>query len=139
MPKRLVAIGLAAALILAAAGTAAAATHTMSWRFTIFNNPNARQVAINLAEQQAALVEEEEDPLDRFREQLERRMMSQVHRAIIDMIFDEDVDPEGEFTVGDLEVLVTEVNGQVIIKVTNVVTGETTIIEYDTDPWPLTW
>src|SRR6056297_1848821 len=95
-------------LVFTLAGTVTAANYTMSWDFEVFNNPNATQVALNAAQTQDGLTEEEEDPMERFKEGLERRLYSAAQREIVDMIIDEDGLAVGEYNVGNLEIVVGE-------------------------------
>jgi len=118
-------------MIFTLASTVTAANYTMSWDFEVFNNPNATQVAINVAQTQDDLTEEEEDPLERFKEGLERRLYSAIQRRIVDMITG-DSEAYGEFEAGNLEVKVAEDpdTGEVIVDIYNTETGESTIITY---------
>ncbi|MFW6001409.1 MAG: curli assembly protein CsgF [Halanaerobium sp.] len=112
--------------------------YTMSWDFRIFDNPNARQVAINIAEKQEGMVEENQDPIERFRESFERRLLSTVQRSLIDQILGEEDLEESNFQTNDLDINVREDpdTGDVILEITDLNTGETTIINYSSDEWP---
>ena len=124
--------------IFTAVSTAGALNFTMSWSFQSFNNPNARQVNMSLAETQSGMVEEAMDPLERFQEQFERRMISSIQRSIIERIRDEDAEgpAEGSYQVGDLEITISEdqLTGEVTLDVVNIITGESTTISYS-DEW----
>ena len=111
---------------------------TMSWEFQVFNNPNARQVAHNIAKAQKDLSKKEKDPIAEFKDGLDRRLQSSVQRDIMDMIFNDDRVAAGEYEVGKLNVRIAEEpeTGLVILEITNTETGETTIVEYSTDEWP---
>ena len=111
--------------------------YTMSWSFQTFNQPNARQVAINTAEMQDGLIEEEEDPIQDFTDGLERRLYSSAQREIVDMIMDEDEVPYGEFEAGNLEISVAEdpQTGEVIVEIYDMVSGDSTTITYSGDEW----
>ncbi len=124
-------------MLLTLAGTAAAANYTMSWDFEVFNNPDARQVALNLANTQDSLIEEEEDALERFKEGLERRLYSAAQRSLVDMILGEEEVSEGQFPVGNLIVTIDEddVTGEVTIIIEDTETGETTFISYSPDDY----
>ena len=61
MTKRLTLIGVALLITLICGSTAALADAVMSWSFNTFNNPNARQVALNIANRQAELAELEDE------------------------------------------------------------------------------
>lgn len=82
--KRIVLFGLVAVMVLGISGLAGA-TYTMSWRFELINNPNARQVALNVANTQQELLRTTEDQsgLDRFKESLDRMAMSKAIRDIV--------------------------------------------------------
>lgn len=91
-------------LLLVAAAPTLGATHTMSYRFEFFNNPNARQVALNIANRQRELATEEEEQsvIERFRESLERQIINRAIREIVESVFDPDGDiQEGWYQVGD--------------------------------------
>lgn len=111
--------------------------YTMSWSFQTFNQPNARQVAINRAEKQDGLIEGEEDPIERFTSGLERRLYSSAQRDIVDKIMNEDEVPYGEYEAGDLEISVAEdpQTGEVLIEIYDVVSGDSTTITYSGDKW----
>lgn len=66
-------------------GTMAQARYTMSWGFELINNPNARQVALNIANAQQELLRTTEDQsgIDRFKESLDRMAMSKAIRDIV--------------------------------------------------------
>jgi hypothetical protein len=57
----------------------------MSWGFQLLNNPNARQVALNIANAQQELLRTTEDQsgIDRFKESLDRMAMSKAIRDIV--------------------------------------------------------
>ena len=118
--------------------TSVKAETTMSWEFEIFNNPNARQVAFNIAKAQKELSKQEEDSITSFLDGLDRRLQSSVQRDIMDMIFNDDRVAAGEYEVGKLKVRIAEdpETGNVILEIINTETGETTIVEYSTDEWP---
>lgn len=109
--------------------------YTMSWSFQTFNNPNARQVAVSTAEKQDGLIEDTEDPIERFADGLERRLYSSAQREIIDKIMDEDEVPYGEYEAGNLDISVAEdpQTGEVIIEIVDTETGDSTIIDYSSD------
>lgn len=124
-------------LIVAISEIAGASTIT-SWSFEVFNNPNARQVAYNIAKAQDELSQEEKDPITEFVSGMDRRLESSVQREIMDMIMNDDRIAAGEYEVGNLIVKVAEDpgTGNVILEITNTETGETTIVEYSTNEWP---
>ena len=109
--------------------------YTMKWNFKILNNPDLRQVALNIARNQNELIEEETDPIDEFTEGLERRLYSVAQREIVDIITGESDVPYGEFQAGDLWISVAEdtQTGEVIVEVTDVISGDSTVITYSKD------
>lgn len=126
---------IALALVVFSIQGAAAANFTMSWGFKIFGNPNARQVALNLAEKQANLEKGEESELDVFVEGLKRRLMSEVYREIIKDIFDGDGPGSGQYYAGHLVITVdTNEDGRTVVIIEDTVTGEVSIIELS-DYW----
>ena len=106
----------------------------MGWSFQIFNNPNARQVAINTAEKQDGLIEVD-DPIQDFADGLERRLYSSAQRDIVNKIMDEDEVPYGEYEAGNLNISVAEdpQTGEVLVEITDKISGESTIITYSGD------
>lgn len=131
MRKPLVLVAAVLVLFIAIQGGAHAANFTMSYSFKIFGNPNARQVALNLAEKQANLAKGEQTELEMFVEGLKRRLMSEVYRQILDDIFNPDGPPEdGQYFAGNLVISVrTDDDGNTVIIVEDTVTGEISIIE----------
>ncbi|MFP4199728.1 MAG: curli assembly protein CsgF [Halanaerobium sp.] len=138
MKKSVVVLIILSGLMFLTAFSVSAENYTMSWNFRVFNHPNARQAAINTAEKQDGLIEENQDPVERFRESFERRLMSTVQRNLIDQILDDEKEAEGNFQTGDLDISVTEDpdTGDVTFETTDLNTGETTIITYSADDWP---
>ncbi|TDO91275.1 curli production assembly/transport component CsgF [Halanaerobium saccharolyticum] len=113
-----------------------ASQYTMSWSFRTFNNPNARQVAINTAEKQDGLVEEDEDPIERFKESFERRLMSTMQRELIDQITGEESVIEKSYQTENLDIsVIEEPNGDVTLTITDLNTGETSIVTYSADDY----
>jgi len=57
----------------------------MSWGFELIGNPNARQVALNIANAQQELLRTTEDQtgIERFKESLDRMAMSKAIRDIV--------------------------------------------------------
>ncbi|NLK08433.1 MAG: hypothetical protein GX316_06995 [Firmicutes bacterium] len=95
MKKGLITIS-AVVLITLLSSAAVLADAVTSWRFETFYNPNARQVALNLANRQAEVAKEDEDdktPMERFKESLERMQMSSV---IQNLLHFGDKDEEGK-------------------------------------------
>lgn len=83
--KKIIGIGVLATIIISLGAAQALASSTMTWGFQVFNNPNARQVALNLAtaQQELAKVTNEQTALERFRESLDRMTMSKAVRDIV--------------------------------------------------------
>lgn len=108
--------------------------YTMSWSFQTFNDPNARQVAINTAEKQNDLIEVE-DPIQDFADGLERRLYSSAQREIVNKIMDEDEVPYGEYQAGNLNISVAEdpQTGEVLVEIIDKISGDSTIITYSGD------
>lgn len=96
--KKIVLFTIFAVLLLGVGGGLAQAQHTMAWNFELINNPNARQVALNIANTQQELLKttEEESGIDRFKESLDRMAMS---KAIRDIVYYDPDDP-GEAPYG---------------------------------------
>jgi len=65
-------------LILSISLSVSAYNYNMSWNFRIFNDPDSRQVALNVAQIQLDNVVKEDDPIDAFQTSFERRLMSTV-------------------------------------------------------------
>lgn len=113
-------------------GLRTASANFVNWEFEIFNDPNARQVALNVAGQQRSLEEGELTPEEEFRNQLERRILSRIMQAVVAEAFG---DGEGDFNggqfqTGDLEIDIIADNGETItIHIHNKATGADTIIE----------
>ncbi|NLL47340.1 MAG: hypothetical protein GX249_02030 [Firmicutes bacterium] len=82
--KKIVLFGVIALLLLGVA-QAAQARYTMSWGFELIGNPNARQVALNIANAQQELLRTTEDQtgIERFKESLDRMAMSKAIRDIV--------------------------------------------------------
>ncbi|MFW5988406.1 MAG: curli assembly protein CsgF [bacterium] len=111
--------------------------YNMKWSFQIFNSPDARQVAINTAQSQNELIEEETetDQIDQFTDSLDRRLSSVAQREIVDIIMGESDVPYGEFEAGNLWISVAEdpQTGEVMVEITDVVSGDSTVITYSQD------
>ncbi len=140
MKKQLITLAILAGLIFGTFSSSAAAYNfTMSWNFQIFNNPNARQVAINTAEKQAEMYQEEQDPIERFQESFERRLTSRIQREMVDKIMQDEEMAFGDYEVGDLRVSIAEDpdTGEVYVEIRDIITGETTTITYSADEWPM--
>ncbi len=103
MNKKLRLIGIVLIVTLSLSSVAYAANHTMRWDFEIFNNANARQVALNIASKQRELAREEDEKtaLERFQESLERQVINRAIREIVEGVFEPDEMEEGWYKVGD--------------------------------------
>ncbi|RCW62453.1 MULTISPECIES: curli assembly protein CsgF [Halanaerobium] len=112
------------------------ADSTTSWSFQTFNDPDARQVAQNIASTQHEM-SLSEDPIAQFISGLNGRIMSLIQQDIVNKMVEDGL-AEGNYDVGNLEVTVNEdeITGVVTIILTNKTTGEVTEIEYSTDDWP---
>lgn len=112
------------------------AASTTSWSFQTFNNPDARQVAQNIASTQHEM-SLSEDPIAQFISGLNGRIMSLIQQDIVNKMVEDGL-AEGDYDVGNLEITVNEdeITGVVTIILTNKETGEVTEIEYSTDDWP---
>ena len=138
--KKIITFGLFICLILTISYSAYAYSSpnfTMSWSFQTFNQPNARQVAINTAEKQDGLIKQSEDPIDKFASGLERRLYSSAQRDIVDKIMNKDEVPYGEYEAGNLEISVAEdpQTGEIIVDIYDTVSGDSTTITYSGDEW----
>ncbi len=113
-----------------------AADSVTSWDFKTFNDPDARQVAQNIASTQHEM-SLSEDPIAQFISGLNGRIMSLIQQDIVNKMIDDGL-AEGSYDVGNLEVTIDEdeITGVVTIILTNTTTGEVTEIEYSTDDWP---
>jgi len=83
--KRIILLSAVMLLILGVGSVSALAVYTMSWGFQLINNPNARQVALNVANAQQELgrATDEQSGIDRFKESLDRMAMSKAIRDIV--------------------------------------------------------
>ncbi len=108
-----------------------------SYKFRIFNSPDQRQVAYNIAQAQHEM-SLEKDEIARFVSALEGRIMGEITADIVrKMMSEEGFGEDAYYNTDNLEIIVTEDdNGVVTIYVYNKVTGESTEIEYDTGEWP---
>ncbi|MFW5987984.1 MAG: curli assembly protein CsgF [bacterium] len=111
--------------------------YSMRWNFELFNNHDARQVALNLAKSQEELLKEaiETDPIDQFIEGLERRLYTSAQRKIIDMIINEDEVASGSFDIGELSIVVAEdpETSKIIVEIIDKISGDSTIVTYSND------
>lgn len=115
----------------------ASASATTSWKFQTFNDPDARQVAQNIASTQNEM-SLSEDPIAQFISGLNGRIMSLIQQDIVNKMVEDEL-AEGSYDVGNLEIVVNEdeITGVVTLVLTNTETGEVTEIEYSTSDWPL--
>lgn len=102
--KRIALFSLVLILMLSLTTSVTLAYFTPTWNFQILNNPNARQVALNIANAQQELNRstEEQSGIDYFKDSLERMAMS---KAIRDISYydpsDEDAPDSGFVAVDD--------------------------------------
>ncbi len=136
MLKKIFIITLSLLLILSLSNCIFAAS-TTSYKFRIFNSPDQRQVAYNIAQAQHEM-SLEKDEIARFVSALEGRIMGEITGDIVrKMMSEEGFGEDAYYNTDNLEIIVTEDdNGVVTIYVYNKVTGESTEIEYDTGEWP---
>lgn len=66
------------------------------------------------------------DPLDRFAEDIERRVLSQASREITDRIFGEQAQDSGEFSVGNSRIVFEQVGDEVLLTLINTESGAET-------------
>ncbi|MEC9489924.1 MAG: curli assembly protein CsgF [Halanaerobiales bacterium] len=135
--KKVFIITMALVIMLGLTFTNAYANYNMSWNFQKFNNPNARQVANNRAKTQDGMIENQQDPLERFKESLERRLYSRAQREIVDAIMNEEDIENENFTAGDLDISIAEdpQTGEVLVTITDKISGDSTVITYSSDKW----
>ena len=115
-----------------------ASTYTMSWDFELYNNPYAEQIALNIAQAQKSLEEEkeeeevpfwEEDPLERFKDMLQRQLLYRISRQIVEEAFGEEGELQpGQYIAGDY-VIDIFTDGVITVVITDTATGNTTTIE----------
>ena len=115
----------------------ALAASVTSWKFNIFNNPDARQVAQNIASAQNDM-SLANDPIAQFISGINGRIMNMIQQDIVNKMLEDNIGDGLNYEVGDVEIDVTEdpLTGIVTIVLTNIITGEITVIEYDTTEWP---
>lgn len=113
------------------------AGYNMSWSFQKFNNPDARQVANNIAKSQDGMIKPEQNSLERFKESLEQRLYNRAQREIVDAIMNEESVPYGDFEAGDLDISVAEDpdTGEILVTITDTISGDSTVITYSNDDW----
>ena len=115
-----------------------ASTYTLSWDFELYNNPYAEQIALNIAQAQKSLEEEkeeeevpfwEEDPLERFKDMLQRQLLYRISRQIVEEAFGEEGELQpGQYIAGDY-VIDIFTDGVITVVITDTATGNTTTIE----------
>ncbi|NMB00715.1 MAG: hypothetical protein GX971_04245 [Firmicutes bacterium] len=90
--KRILLVSITVLIITCLCSVGVLANSTMTWHFEIFGNPNARQVALNIANAQKELsrTAEEQSGLDQFKESINRMAMS---KAVRDIVY---YDPESD-------------------------------------------
>lgn len=132
--KKLFVVVITFCIFLLFSGFSQAANYTMSWDFQYFNNPNARQVAINIAEKQAGMITEDISSYERFRASLEQRLLSSVQRSIIRQLLNEEEFTEiKDLKVGDLIInIIQGDDGEVTVIIKDIITGDKTELTYNT-------
>jgi curli production assembly/transport component CsgF len=68
------------------------------------------------------------DPIDRFADDIERRVLSQAAREITDRIFGENPQDSGDFTVGTNRIAFEQVGDEVRLTLTDIETGGETVL-----------
>ena len=124
-------------IILMIFSNSALAASVTSWKFNIFNDPDARQVAQNIASAQNDMTLAN-DPIAQFISGINGRIMNMIQQDIVNKMLENNIGDGVNYEVGDVEIDVTEdpLTGIVTIVLTNIITGEITVIEYDTTEWP---
>ncbi|MGP3778437.1 curli assembly protein CsgF [Halanaerobium saccharolyticum] len=124
-------------IILMIFSNSALAASVTSWKFNIFNDPDARQVAQNIASAQNDM-SLANDPIAQFISGINGRIMNMIQQDIVNKMLEDNIGDGLNYEVGDVEIDVTEdpLTGIVTIVLTNIITGEITVIEYDTTEWP---
>jgi len=68
------------------------------------------------------------DPLDRFADDIERRVLSQAAREITDRIFGENPEESGDFTVGSTSISFERIGDDVRLTLADLDTGAETVL-----------
>lgn len=136
MRKKLISVGLSVVVILVFALPVFAGS-TMSWDFELYGNTYAEQTALTIAQAQKSLEEEEErvsyweqDPLERFKDMLQRQLLYRMTRSIVDAAFGEEgtLQP-GHYVVGNYTIDISTDGVVITVVITDTETGDTTTIE----------
>ncbi|MGM0602253.1 MAG: curli assembly protein CsgF [Bacillota bacterium] len=137
MPRKVILSAAAVLFILCFLGSSAAASTVTSWKFQILNDPDARQVAQNIASLQNEMTLSK-DPIAQFIDGLNGRIMSIIQQDIVNKMLEDNIGDGQSYEVGDIEIAIfeDEQTGEVTIILTNKITGEVTEIRYNTDEWP---
>lgn len=119
-------------------GQSALAGSTMSWRFELYNQPYAEEVALSIAQAQKALKEESKDKfskenlMDMFKEMLLSQVFSRLARIIVDDAFGDgkwNPDLREEYRVGDYEIKIeVEDDLYLVIRIRDTVTDAEEVI-----------
>ena len=135
MEKKLILLGVILVMGFGFNASSFALTYTMSWDFELYNNPYAEQIALNIAQAQKGLEKEEEqvsyweqDPLERFKDTLQRQLLYRISRQIVDEAFGEGELQPGQYIAGDY-VIDIFIDGVIKVVITDTMTGNTTTIE----------
>ncbi len=70
----------------------------------------------------------EVDPIDRFADDIERRILGEAAREITDRIFGENPEDTGNFTVGSNQIAFEQVGDEVLLTLTDLNTGAETVL-----------
>ena len=68
------------------------------------------------------------DPIDRFADDIERRILGEAAREITDRIFGENPEDTGNFTVGSNQIAFEQVGDEVLLTLTDLNTGAETVL-----------
>ncbi|MFW6028696.1 MAG: hypothetical protein ACOCRO_00435 [Halanaerobiales bacterium] len=114
------------------------AASTTSYSFRVLNNPDARQVAYNIAKAQHDM-SLEVDEVAQFISIIEGRIMSLITEDIVEKMLGDGFGENGQanYDTNTLDITVIEGDdGIVTVRVRNVVSGEESELEYNPAEWP---
>lgn len=114
------------------------AASTTSYSFRVLNDPDARQVAYNIAKAQHDM-SLEVDEVAQFISIIEGRIMSLITEDIVSKMLGDGFGESGQanYDTNTLDITVIESDdGVVTVRVRNVVSGEESELVYNPDEWP---
>ncbi|SRR6056297_2187349 len=137
MARKILSLSVITVLIIFYLSIGIKASTVTSWKFQILNDPDARQVAQNIASLQNEMTLSK-DPIAQFIDGINGRIMSIIQQDIVNKMLEDNIGDGQSYEVGDIEIAVFEdpQTGVVTIILTNKITGEVTEIQYNTDEWP---